>query len=489
MQIKTGLGTNIYQTIFSVAASGGDLVGGPYQRLFTSGPTGEYYKNKWAGVNVSMNTLQTYTHNTGVDNTVTLTNGKWYTVNFHNIGYVNTSAIFIETSGEPRTITSVTTSQPLTDVYPGNLTVTINLSGTPASDEYYYLRWTTDNFLTNNIAAFTISGSTGTATIAVLPNQNIDFYIFSSSISSISSGENSLFYDLRTIHFNNNGGSNYTCTVKPAYRTVSTAGTYNFNMASAWRGGVVPLASARIEIEPGVSINASYQTLTLDSIELLGSGASFDATGTQITMVNNAALIVPSGTSFTSDFSTSIEFAGTGRIPNALTLNGTIIINDELILSPGVVFNDELQIKTGGFVSSNAPVWGSNSTLAYHATTYTPGLEWSHTGSGTIGTTPGYPNNVNVGDGLNATTVNFNNLDRAMEGTLFVNTSSTFNFNNTTIAADLLTKGLNLWGTIHMNNSNRKIISMGDVVINSGGELNLSSVIGGDLEIRSGGII
>ncbi|GCD79343.1 hypothetical protein [Schleiferia thermophila] len=64
VQIKTGLGTNIYQTIFSVAASGGDLVGGPYQWLFTSGPTGEYYKNKWAGVNVSMNTFQTYTHNT-----------------------------------------------------------------------------------------------------------------------------------------------------------------------------------------------------------------------------------------------------------------------------------------------------------------------------------------------------------------------------------------------------------------------------------------
>ncbi|HMM12941.1 MAG TPA: hypothetical protein PKE03_12670, partial [Bacteroidales bacterium] len=77
--VKINQGTVRWQTIFSVAATGADLVGGTHNWLFTSGPVTNPWGNKWAGVNVQMNTLQDYTFNTGADNSVTLTNGKWYT--------------------------------------------------------------------------------------------------------------------------------------------------------------------------------------------------------------------------------------------------------------------------------------------------------------------------------------------------------------------------------------------------------------------------
>ncbi|MFN3951116.1 MAG: T9SS type A sorting domain-containing protein [Thermaurantimonas sp.] len=492
VQIKTGLGTSIYQTIFSVATSGGDLVGGTYAWLFTSGPLTNPYQNKWANVAVTTNTVQTYTFGGATDNTATLINGKWYTINYRNLGYSNTQAIFMETSSEPRTIVSVTTSQPLTNVFPGEQVVTINLSGTPASDEYFYLRWTTDNFLTtNNITPFTISGATGTATIPVSPNQNIAFYVFSSSISSISSGESSLYYDMRTIHFNNNSGSNYTFTVNPAYRTIATTGTYPFNTASTWRGNVVPPSGSRIQVEPDVVLDASLLALNLDSIELLGTGAQLDLINSELSLVADAALVAASGSSVITNSLTLIEFLGIGHIPNSVILGGKVAINNQLNLGSNVNFTGTLELKTGGFVSTNAPIYSTSSELKYTAATYSIGLEWSHTGVGTIGTTPGYPYNVTVGTGINPSILNLTNLDRAAEGTLTINSGSTFNYTNTTISADLrVNNGLDIIGTLNMNNSNRKIIVHGNVFIDNVGTLNLSTAVGGDLELVSfGGII
>ena len=44
---KIASGQARWQTIFSVAASGADLVGGSYPWIFTSGPSTNYYQNKW----------------------------------------------------------------------------------------------------------------------------------------------------------------------------------------------------------------------------------------------------------------------------------------------------------------------------------------------------------------------------------------------------------------------------------------------------------
>ena len=57
---KISDGTARWQTILSVASSGGDLTGGTYEWLFTSGSTGNPWNNKWGGVSVTMNGLQNY---------------------------------------------------------------------------------------------------------------------------------------------------------------------------------------------------------------------------------------------------------------------------------------------------------------------------------------------------------------------------------------------------------------------------------------------
>ena len=79
---KIATGTPRWQTIFSVAATGGDLTGGTYDWLYTSGSSSNYYQNKWAGVTIVMNTLQMYTKEGASNNNITLVNGKWYTMNF-----------------------------------------------------------------------------------------------------------------------------------------------------------------------------------------------------------------------------------------------------------------------------------------------------------------------------------------------------------------------------------------------------------------------
>jgi hypothetical protein len=203
-------GTRRYQTVFSVAESGADIEGGTYTWLFTSGASETPFANKWAGVNVSINTEQTYSFNTGADNSITVTNGKWYAMNWRDSGYANTSAIFIETSAEPATISSVSQS-PLAASVPETHTVTVTVitNVTPAVDEYFYIWYKIGSV--NSLATITFDGTTGTAEI---PGQNentkVDYRVISSSIT-LESGQIEDYYWMRSIRFSNE----FTYTVAP----------------------------------------------------------------------------------------------------------------------------------------------------------------------------------------------------------------------------------------------------------------------------------
>jgi hypothetical protein len=207
---KISTGQTRWQTIFSVNASGANLVGGSYNWLFTSGPSSNYYANKWAGVTVAMNTLQSYTFNTGSDNNITLVNGKWYTMNWEDLGYVSSRAIFMETSAAPVQITSV--SVPV-DVFE-NLPVIIQVTAgaTPVAEEIVYVRYTTDGWATSQALIATMTGANGQVSIPGQPSgTSVNYYAFSSTVTSLIAD-----FDLYTIHLNNNGGTNYTYTVGTA---------------------------------------------------------------------------------------------------------------------------------------------------------------------------------------------------------------------------------------------------------------------------------
>ena len=242
-KIPTGIPR--WQTVFSVAASGGDIVGGTYPWLFTSGPTAQPWNNKWAGVTVTMNTLQPYIYNTGPDNTITVTDGKWYTMNFEDAGYVANRAIFMETSALPVDILSVSVPA-LVD--PGNpAVITVTLSQIPAVEELFYLRYTTDAWATSGLTAVSMTGISGTATI---PGQAggtvVSYYAFSSTVSPITAD-----YDLYTMKLNANGGINYTYTVTTPTPVVTFANLQGPASGTIDLGAVFQVAG-RVEI-PGVT--------------------------------------------------------------------------------------------------------------------------------------------------------------------------------------------------------------------------------------------
>jgi len=217
------LGSQHYQTIFKVAATGGDIVGGTHQFKFSSGPnfqspiTPNIWNNQWgSNTAVDINTIESFTWGNGTiprpypaDNSVTLTNGKWYTMNWENIGYNDNRAIFMETTNEPVEITDVTRTQALPAV---NEIVTINvtLNAAKSSEEHIFVRYTKDNWTTSAIveANFVALSTNGTATIpGQVLNTVVEYYVFSTTIANPIAD-----YDLITIHYNN-AGTNYNYTV------------------------------------------------------------------------------------------------------------------------------------------------------------------------------------------------------------------------------------------------------------------------------------
>jgi hypothetical protein len=204
-RIATGVAR--WQTIFSVKATGGDLTGGTYAWIFTSGPTTNYYQNKWAAVTVIMDTLQMYTKEGGTDNNITLLNDKWYTMNWEDIGYSDCHAIFMQTSNEPVQVLTVSTPASIAANAPATISLTISAAKSP--EEHVYLRYSMNAFATSYAAEATMTGTSGTAQIPGYPDGTVvEYYAFTSTESPVQDN-----FDLYTIHFQNNGGTNYTYTV------------------------------------------------------------------------------------------------------------------------------------------------------------------------------------------------------------------------------------------------------------------------------------
>ncbi|MBM3435088.1 MAG: hypothetical protein FJY07_02595 [Bacteroidetes bacterium] len=270
---KISTGTARWQTIFSVASSGADLVGGNYNWLFTSGSTGNPWSNKWANVTVSINTVQSYTYNSGSDNNISITNGKYYCMNWKDLGYTGTSAIFMELSASPITITSVSQAGYLdgSTYYapPSGQVITITLSASKCAEEQIYVRYSTDGWTTDNFVLATGSGTSYSATIpAQSVGTSVNYYVLSSALTYSVGGDLDNNPDLCTIKYNNNTGSNYSYTVA----NPRTAQDGNWSSSSTWFFQAVPASTENVNIltTHDVIVDGSYTTNTLT----INSGAS-----------------------------------------------------------------------------------------------------------------------------------------------------------------------------------------------------------------------
>lgn len=220
--------TRRYHTLIHIGLVGADTSGGTYNYLFTSGPTGTPYLNKWAGVTTSINTVQLYSYNTGADNSVTLVNDNYYTVNYQDNGYTDTKAIWLSTATAPVAITSLAQSPPGGTISPSTpVNITINLSSGKPADQTLYLRYTTDNFASSTLVTASLGGNFDQYT-ASIPGQvggtNVKYYALTSP-SAV--GTPSTDTDLKTLQYNNNAGAFYGYNVPaPTVTITASAGAH-----------------------------------------------------------------------------------------------------------------------------------------------------------------------------------------------------------------------------------------------------------------------
>lgn len=226
--------------------------------------------------------------------------------------------------------------------------------------------------------------------------------------------------------------------------------------------------SVQISSATNVTINTTVGSV----LQFLNAG-SLDLNGRTLTLNGNGGNILADGaTGGTTKNITSSALGGTIAITNNKTASGsnggTLVIGTDVtvLLTNGMNFggvttiNGNLQINGGGFVTTNAPSYGSSSTLVYNSgTTYGRGLEWSTTSGA------GYPANVLIGNGNN-TTLDLGNggtgTARQISGNLTVASGSTFSMN-----VNVMTAALTVLGNV-VNN----------------GTMTLSGSIGGDLRLQ-----
>ena len=256
---------------------------------------------------------------------------------------------------------------------------------------------------------------------------------------------------------------------------------------TTWVGGFAPTDGQYAIIASGhtvfadTSINRTIGTSVIGAFELRDGG---DVTGTAFTYNN---------TSGTLNFRTSGSFpvnaaspfwpsAAATRPVNVNVVNGGITLNSSRIVdgnfttgnggligvtiaSPSTLtVNGTVQINNQGFFNvGNSPIYGSASTLIYNpGGTFSRGYEWT-AASGTIGTTQGYPNNVQV---KNNTTLDYNNggaTPKAMNGDLTIDGGSSLYMNFGSISS---------LGALTVNGN-----------VNVSGNLTLGTAIGDDLKI------
>lgn len=246
------LASAMYRIAFSTTDAGG---AGTYNFLFTSGPCSNFFQNKWSrsniaftGVNVNLNSVETYyfcnTAGSGIpsgcvdwgNTNITLNSSKFYTANFPDNGYNNTSAIFFETSALPVSILSVSSAYDNTASAcngAGGLIVTVNCSGSPVTEEKVFVRYSTSsNFSTSTFAPVVFADTTqpavGKAVIPFTANATIYYYALSTTLTApaLNAYNTSTSTDAVTLMANTNGGANYSYTFSSATSATNALSGY-----------------------------------------------------------------------------------------------------------------------------------------------------------------------------------------------------------------------------------------------------------------------
>jgi len=181
-----------------------------------------------------------------------------------------------------------------------------------------------------------------------------------------------------------------------------------------------------------------------------------------------------------------IRFLGTGTVSGTISFYD-VQINGGVNFGSSSTINGVFTMATGGFISTNAPSYATNSTLRYNTgTTYGRFLEWDATSG------KGYPHNVRISGNTTLNVNNSSNTAKQIGGTLTVDAGSTFSMEGMTIASPT-TVGVTILGdvvnngTVNLSTTTERLKCV-NYTNNTGATTTLSSNSGGDLEL-SGSLI
>ncbi|WDF48306.1 T9SS type A sorting domain-containing protein [Chryseobacterium sp. KACC 21268] len=281
---------------------------------------------------------------------------------------------------------------------------------------------------------FNVSGSSLGANISVTPPTNYEISLSSASgytSSAISLTQTSgtvpstpIFVRLKSglalgayngevINITSGSATAKTVTLSGdvVRNTIISTTSGDWNTGTTWVGGVVPTSGDNVVISTGhtVSVAAGVTrdtgvTTTVNGSFQLNNGGyaggapfTYAATGSGLIFNNGSVYGVGVGNAFwpttTPPFNVTINSGSGAKLDTPVGLvSGTLTLNGQLNAVNAITVNGTLQLNNGGFVSSNAPVYGASSTLVYN-TTYGVGTEWTTTGT-TAGS--GIPNHVTI---------------------------------------------------------------------------------------------
>jgi uncharacterized protein (DUF736 family) len=256
---------------------------------------------------------------------------------------------------------------------------------------------------------------------------------------------------------------------------------------------------------------------TSGSVQLSSSGGGTDVrinstSGDVLQMINSSQLDLNGRTLTLAGAGGNISTNAEGRIITSGISGGTLAIsgsktvtgagtlifgsNVTVALSGGLNFGDSkstingtLTINSGGFVNTNAPTYATGSTLRYNSGgTYGRSAEWSSTSGA------GYPSNVTITGNTTLNVINSVNSYKKAAGNLTVDAGSTFSVADLTVGSsgvgveflgNIINDGIISLNTTGSSTTNQRLkgANLNNGSSNTTATINLSGVVGGDLEL------
>jgi len=263
--------------------------------------------------------------------------------------------------------------------------------------------------------------------------------------------------------FNPNNRAVIFAGANPSSIIVEGGGTETFNylIIDKTLNTVSLSSSPATDVILNASIGNVLELRNSSDLNLNGRTLSLTGTGGNINNVSGSSLISgPVSSVFSISNGTKTVTASAGSINFGSNVTIALISGMNFGNNLSTV-NGTLQIALGGFVTGNAPIYGTNSILRYFSgSAYGRGLEWSSVSGA------GYPYHVQIDQNGTPTTLDLSNGGSALRR----------------IAGNLT---LNDGGNLSMGNMTDPLEVLGNLNIGgaSSGSLTLSTSPGGDLNV------